>query len=51
MGKKNMLLKAAERVAYEVAKHYAHVTCPFFTYQPELPEAVKKLKKEKENEK
>ena len=32
-------------LAVKVAKHYANVSCPFITYQPELPEEVKKLKK------
>ncbi len=33
-----------EKLACKVAKHYANVACPFFTFQPKVPKALKKTK-------
>ncbi|MDR0918847.1 MAG: cyclic lactone autoinducer peptide [Oscillospiraceae bacterium] len=33
------------KVALAVAKVNANSTCPYFTHQPKLPEAAKKLRK------
>ena len=36
---------SVKQVAVKVTKHYANVTCPFLTYQPQLSKEVKKLRK------
>jgi len=38
----NKIIKKATII---IATHYANVTCPLFTYQPQLSDAVKKLRK------
>lgn len=38
-----------KKCAIHVAEHYANVNCPFFTYQPALPDSVKKLSTSKKN--
>lgn len=45
MSKKNAVKKMLEVVAIKIATRDANVACPYLTYQPTLPEAVKKLKK------
>lgn len=34
-----------KQAAVKVAMHYANVTCPFLTYQPQISKEVKKLRK------
>lgn len=45
MKEKNYLRKMMEQIAFQVAKRDVNRTCPCVTYQPKLPEAVKKLKR------
>ena len=40
-----MLKKILAKSAYQLAKKNANEVCPFFFYQKQLPEKVKKLKK------
>lgn len=32
-------------VVENVAKHYANVACPFFTYQPKVTKEIKKIRR------
>ena len=34
-----------DALAIRVAKHYANISCPLITFQPEMPRAVKQLRK------
>ena len=45
MKAKQVAKKVTELVAIKIATRDANVTCPYLTYQPKLPEAVKRLKK------
>lgn len=42
---KEQVLKAVTKIAYAEASKSANTSCPFFSYQPKLPVAVKKLRK------
>lgn len=42
---KSKATEVKERVAYSIAKHYANVSCPLFTYQTKMPDSVKKMRK------
>ncbi len=42
---KKLIVDKKEALALKVAKHYANVSCPLITFQPELPNAVKQLRK------
>lgn len=42
---KNKVTEIKERIAYSIAKHYANVSCPLFTYQTKMPDSVKKMRK------
>ncbi|MCM1125161.1 MAG: cyclic lactone autoinducer peptide [Lachnospiraceae bacterium] len=42
---KRILHDVVERMAIRVAKMDANTACPCISYQPKLPEAVKKLRK------
>lgn len=44
---KRVMKKVKELVAIKIATRDANVACPYLTYQPRLPETVKKLKKKK----
>ena len=37
--------KIIEKIAIRAAISEANTTCPFINYQPEIPKAVKKLRK------
>ncbi|MCI9373528.1 MAG: cyclic lactone autoinducer peptide [Lachnospiraceae bacterium] len=37
--------KLIVKLAYKAAKTEANTACPYFGYQPEVPDAVKKLSK------
>ena len=43
--KKNLMKRSAEAVAMAVVKIEVNSTCPFTIYQPELPDAVQRLRK------
>lgn len=45
MKKHNRLKKIIEKIAIRAAISEANTTCPFINYQPEIPKAVKKLRK------
>lgn len=42
---KKALQNAVEKIAIKVAKMDANTACPCISYQPKLPQAVKKLRK------
>ncbi len=42
---KEVMKKILEELAIRVAVNDTKMVCPFISYQPKLPEAVKKLKK------
>ena len=42
---KKVFQDAVEKIAIKVAKMDANTACPCISYQPELPKAVKKLRK------
>ncbi len=42
---KNSVNKFIAKAALAVAKANANTACPFISYQPKLPETVKKLRK------
>lgn len=42
---KEIYTKLMVKLAYKAAKTEANTTCPFWGYQPEVPDAVKKLSK------
>ena len=43
--RKKIFQHAVEKIAIKVAKMDANTACPCISYQPELPKAVKKLRK------
>ena len=45
MKKHNRLKKIIEKIAIRAAISEVNTTCPFINYQPEIPKAVKKLRK------
>lgn len=45
MNTKKVIKKWVENIAIKVATADANTACPYITYQPKLPEAVKKLRK------
>ena len=45
MKKNNVTKKVMENVAVKVATADANAACPFITFQPKLPQAVKKMRK------
>lgn len=45
MSKKDKLKKLLEKAAIKVATTDANQACPYYIYQPKLPESVKKLRK------
>jgi cyclic lactone autoinducer peptide len=42
---RTMVKKISEAVAVKIAVRDADFTCPCLTYQPKLPEAIKKIRK------
>ncbi len=42
---KEFMKKLVERIAVKVAVAEANTACPYITYQPEVPQAVKNLRK------
>lgn len=42
---KNKVKEIKEMIAYSIAKHYANVSCPLFTYQTKMPDSVKNMRK------
>jgi AgrD protein len=42
---KEQLLKSIAKVAYLTAQENANTACVYWHYQPQLPDAVKKLRK------
>nr|WP_319488913.1 cyclic lactone autoinducer peptide [uncultured Caproiciproducens sp.] len=42
---KTKALSMASKVAFHEARKSANTSCPLFAYQPQIPEAVKKLRK------
>lgn len=42
---KKQILKTLSQIAYAEASKSANTSCPFFSYQPKLPNDVKKLRK------
>lgn len=42
---KKVFQNVAEKIAIKIAKVDANTACPCISYQPKLPEAVKKLRK------
>ena len=45
MNMKKMVKGIIEKVAIKIAKSDASTACPFISYQPKLPDAVRKLTK------
>lgn len=39
------ILALIEKIAIKIATQEANTTCPFISYQPKMPKAVKKLRK------
>ncbi len=42
---KEIYTKLMVKIAYKAAKTEANTTCPYFGYQPEVPDSVKRLSK------
>lgn len=42
---KTLYTKLIVKMAYKAAEMEANTTCPLFSFQPEMPDAVKKLSK------
>lgn len=45
MKKQSLILKMVAKTAEKACSRQANTSCPVMTYQPKLPEAVKKLRK------
>lgn len=41
----NKIADTMKNIMVNTAKHYVNVACPFITYQPEIKDDVKKLRK------